>query len=171
MGTIPVELLPWQQDGECAGYPDRQSPQKAGLRWVDTAAVTWSYSCVQHGWLWPSASQCCRGRSSRGSLYMAFLISPRLVTEGDYGKVSTMYFLTCGVPQAALLSLILFDIYIHPLAQLVWNFRLWGQHAETQLYWLLDDHPGITPSNLFMGWEDMMGWVQKSRLNQNMEVL
>ena len=56
--------------------------------------------------------------------------------------------LQCGVPQGAILSPMLFNVYMRPLAQLVRGFGL-GCHQytdDTQLYLLMDDRSDTPPN-------------------------
>lgn len=71
------------------------------------------------------------------------------------GRVSTRFPLLCGVLQGGLLSPVLFNIYVCPLAQLVWNFRLeCHQYADNfQLYLLISGCPDTIPQNQAEGLE------------------
>ena len=77
--------------------------------------------------------------------------------------------LQCGVPQGAILSPMLFNVYMHPLAQLVRGFGL-GCHQyadDTQLYLLMDDQPNTPPTALTKCLEAVINWLCQSRLKLN----
>ncbi|CAI5776265.1 Hypothetical predicted protein [Podarcis lilfordi] len=101
---------------------------------------------------------------------MAALVPLWSGTEGgDGGGKLSYYSLVCGIPQGAILSPMLFNIYMRPLTQLVQNFGL-GCHQyadDTQLYLLMDDHPDSAPDTLFRCLEAMAGWLCGSRFKLN----
>ena len=78
--------------------------------------------------------------------------------------------LSCEAPQGAILSLMLFNIYVHPLAQLIWSFRL-GCHPyadDTQLFLLMDGHLLTPPDCLARCLEAMVDWLKWSWLKLNL---
>uniref|UniRef100_A0A670J1P8 Reverse transcriptase domain-containing protein n=1 Tax=Podarcis muralis TaxID=64176 RepID=A0A670J1P8_PODMU len=85
------------------------------------------------------------------------------------GELSSRHSLVCGVPQGAILSPMLFNIFMRPLAQLVRSFGL-GCHQyadDTQLYLLMDGHPDSAPDTLTRCLEAVAGWLHGSRLKLN----
>ena len=63
----------------------------------------------------------------------------------------------------------LFNIYMHSLAQLVWSFGL-GCHQyadDTQLFLLMDGHPSTPPDCLASCLEAVVDWLKRSRLKLN----
>uniref|UniRef100_A0A670I2H7 Reverse transcriptase domain-containing protein n=1 Tax=Podarcis muralis TaxID=64176 RepID=A0A670I2H7_PODMU len=85
------------------------------------------------------------------------------------GELSSRHSLVCGVPQGAILSPMLFNIFMRPLAQLVRSFGL-GCHQyadDTQLYLLMDGHPDSAPDTLTRCLEAVAGWLRGSRLKLN----
>uniref|UniRef100_A0A803TWG8 Reverse transcriptase domain-containing protein n=1 Tax=Anolis carolinensis TaxID=28377 RepID=A0A803TWG8_ANOCA len=84
-------------------------------------------------------------------------------------QVSDRSPLLCGVPQGAILSPLLFNIYVRPLASLVRSFGLdCYQYADnTQLLLCLE--PGATsiPDNFTLCLEALSNWLRASRLKVN----
>lgn len=81
--------------------------------------------------------------------------------------MSTRCPLTYEVPQGAILSWMLINIYMHLLAQLVQNFRVrcYQYAVDTQMYLLMDSHPDTTPQNLAGSLGSLVGRLKKSQLN------
>uniref|UniRef100_A0A670I3D4 Reverse transcriptase domain-containing protein n=1 Tax=Podarcis muralis TaxID=64176 RepID=A0A670I3D4_PODMU len=85
------------------------------------------------------------------------------------GELSSRHSLVCGVPQGAILSPMLFNIFMCPLAQLVWSFGL-GCHQyadDTQLYLLMDGLPDSAPDTLIRCLDAVAGWSRGNRLKLN----
>ena len=82
---------------------------------------------------------------------------------------SSQHPLNCGVPQGAILSPMLFNIYMRPLAQLVRSFGL-GCHQyadDTQLYLMMDNRPNTPPTALTKCLEAVTIWLRQSLLKLN----
>lgn len=61
------------------------------------------------------------------------------------------------------------NIYMYPLARLVWRFGLGGQQYvdDIQLYLLMGGQLDTAPINLVKGLEAMVGWLKQSWLRLN----
>uniref|UniRef100_A0A803T0M3 Reverse transcriptase domain-containing protein n=1 Tax=Anolis carolinensis TaxID=28377 RepID=A0A803T0M3_ANOCA len=100
--------------------------------------------------------------------FNSFLRDQRQRVEWS-GQSSESSCLCCGVPQGAILSPLLFNIYVRPLAELVRSFGLeCYQYADdTQL--LLRLEPGTTTisENFKLCLEAVISWLRASRLKVN----
>uniref|UniRef100_A0A803SVN4 Reverse transcriptase domain-containing protein n=1 Tax=Anolis carolinensis TaxID=28377 RepID=A0A803SVN4_ANOCA len=84
-------------------------------------------------------------------------------------QVSDRSPLLCGVPQGAILSPLLFNIYVRPLASLVRSFGLdCYQYAnDTQLLLCLEPGAMSIPDNFTLCLEALSNWLRASRLKVN----
>lgn len=77
-------------------------------------------------------------------------------------RLSPCYMLVSGILHGAVLSLMLFNIYMHRLVHLIWGFGM-GCHQyadDMQLHLLLDGQLGSAPDNLTGALEAMAGGLQ-----------
>lgn len=81
---------------------------------------------------------------------------------GPWGELSRQHLLECGVLQRVILFSMLFNIYMNPVAQIVWRHRLdYHQYADdTQFYLLLDGQLNSGPDNLDRLLQAMAGWLK-----------
>ena len=100
---------------------------------------------------------------------MVLVLPLRLVPDGDaWGQLLRKKELLCGIPQGAILSLMLFNIYMKLLGDIIWRHGAGCyQYADdTQIYFSMPPttvsaKDSVSPLNECL--EALMGWMRKNK--------
>lgn len=164
LGFIPVWLLPQPWSGDCSC--SKGALQTAGSRQVRAAVIVRPYTSVQNRQPWPFDPLPHQHQSLQW--LTSFLQAWRQrVVLGE--RMLPRYPFVCRVPERTILFPMFLNIYMYPLARLVWRFGLGCQQYvdDIQLYLLMGGQLDTAPINLVKGLEAMVGWLKQSWLRLN----